>query len=268
MLCPIVCDIVEKHNETQDIFSFILSPKEVSFPASKPGQFNMLYVHGIGEAAISYSRCSDEGFLVHTIRAVGQVTHHLHHMTIGEQIGVRGPFGKPWPIESAKHKHVVLITGGIGLAPLRPIIDFHLQNKGYFRSLTLIYGARSTDDLIFTRDLVVWQKEFSVYLTVDKPARFWNHHVGIVTSLIPKAVHAPETTQVFMCGPEIMMRHAYFRLAACGLKSDQVNLSLERNMKCGYGQCGHCQWGPYFICKDGPVFRYDEIATFLNKREL
>ena len=243
---------------------------EFSFAA---GQFNMLYLFGLGEVPISIS--SDPAkprVLAHTVRAVGPVTNALCRLKRGEVLGVRGPFGSGWPLREAVGGDIVIVAGGIGLAPLRPVLYHLLAHRDQYGRITLLYGARTPGDLLYERDLTRWRGRFDVQIeaTVDTAGADdgWRGHVGVVTTLIPRAEFDPAETTAVICGPEVMMRFTIADLQKRGLPPDRIYLSMERNMKCAIGLCGHCQYGPTFVCKDGPVFRYDRIAALLKVREL
>ena len=238
---------------------------------SQPGQFNMLYVFGKGEVPISISAgASGSRLLTHTTRDVGSVTKAMFALKVGETIGVRGPFGNNWPLESAKGKDVVLVAGGIGLAPLRPVILEILARRAEFGRVILLYGARSPRDIIFKEDLKKWkgQPGVIVYITVDRGSSAWHGSVGVVTRLITQVRFDPENTVAMICGPEIMMHFTVEALKQRGMKGDDIYVSMERNMKCAVGFCGHCQFGPHFICKDGPVFTYDSLSSLFKIPEI
>lgn len=255
--------------DTRDTFTLELEPSNGAQPAAAaPGQFNMLYVFGVGEVPISIS--SPPGWpLRHTTRAIGSVTHAMARLKRGEMLGVRGPFGSSWPIEAAQGKDVVIIAGGIGMAPLRAaLLELLRQPKQYGR-IVLIYGVRTSGDVLYERELERLRgRGLDLSITVDRAVGAWRGQVGVVTTLIPRAPFNPQNCVALMCGPEIMMRFATRELQKRGVPDCAIFLSLERNMKCAVGFCGHCQFGPEFICKDGPVFRYDRIARWLGIREL
>jgi len=236
-----------------------------------PGQFNMLYLFGLGEIPISISGDPAEpDSLVHTVRAVGPVSGALRGLRRGAVVGVRGPFGSAWPIEAAAGHDVVVMAGGIGLAPLRPAIYHLLAHRDRYRRVVLIYGARTPGDLLYTRELERWRSRFDaqIEVTVDAaPPGEWRGHVGVAGTLLPRAEFDASDTVAMVCGPEVMMRFAVADLRHRGLGPEQIYLSMERNMRCAVGFCGHCQFGPAFVCKDGPVFRYDRLAPFLGVRE-
>lgn len=259
-------------NDTYDTFTLELTPShggsEFSF---KPGQFNMLYLHGVGEVPISISGDpARSNVLVHTTRAVGTVTKVMSKLKVGDLIGVRGPYGTSWPVDEAEGNDVVIVAGGIGLAPLRPALYHILSNRTKYGKVVLLYGTRTPSDILYRKDLEQLRSRFDleVHVTVDRAMGNWRGNVGVVTNLISKAPFDPTSTVVMVCGPEIMMRFTVMGLQKRGVAFENIYLSLERNMKCAVGFCGHCQFGPVFVCKDGPVFRYDKVREFLNKREI
>lgn len=254
--------------ETSDTFTFELTrPGAANGPAFRPGQFNMLYVYGVGEVAISISGDPARAdTLVHTTRAVGTVTRAMDKLKAGQAMGVRGPFGRGWPIAEAEGQDIVVVTGGIGLAPLRPLLYHVIANRGHYGRLVLLYGARTPNDILYRKELERWRGRFDmeVLITVDRSIGGWRGHVGVVTQLVPRAPFDPYHATAFVCGPEIMMKYAIEALVKRGLPTENVYVSMERNMKCAVGFCGHCQYGPKFVCKDGPVFRYDEVKRLLD----
>lgn len=259
-------------HETYDTFTLELKPaKEPALTSFSPGQFNMLYVFGLGEVPISISGDPDEpDNLVHTTRAVGPVTKAMRKLRRGNMLGVRGPYGAGWPVEIARKKDVLIVAGGIGMAPLRPALYKILSEREKYGKVSLLYGTRTPDDILFMRDLEKWRGrlDIEVLITVDRAVGPWKGNVGVVTTLIPKAAFDPENTVALVCGPEVMMRFSVLELQKRRLGLDSIYVSLERNMKCGLGTCGHCQLGPIFVCKDGPVFRYDKIKDLFTRREL
>jgi NAD(P)H-flavin reductase len=258
--------------ETYDTFTIELVPEQDGAnPTFAPGQFNMLYVFGVGEVPISISGDPNiNNQLTHTIRIVGTVTKALAQQKRNSILGVRGPFGTHWPIEEAKGKDIVIVAGGIGLAPIRPVIYQILSERDNYNRVTLLYGTRSPEDILFYKELEKWRSRFDldVYVTVDHAKAKWQGHVGVVTTLINKATFDPINTVVITCGPEIMMKFTVQEVLRHGVKPEDIYVSMERNMKCAVGFCGHCQYGPMFICKDGPVFSFKEIEWLFGKREL
>lgn len=258
--------------ETADTFTFDLAPIDGQPPfAFAAGQFNMVYLPGVGEVPISISGDPGRpGTLVHTIRAVGAVTQAMKKLKPGAPLGIRGPFGVGWPVEACDGKDVVIVAGGIGLAPLRPVLYRLLADRDRYGRVILLYGSRTPDDLLFRREIASWRArlDLHVYVTVDRGAGQWHGYVGVVTTVIPKAPFTPDRTIAMVCGPEVMMRFTAMALAERGIPDPSIYVSMERNMKCGIGLCGHCQYGPTFVCKDGPVFRYDRIRHLLPLREV
>ncbi len=258
--------------ETRDTSTIEIAPIEgASDRRFAPGQFNMLYAFGIGEVPISISGDpSLPGPFVHTIRAVGAVSRALCSLKRDAALGVRGPFGTSWPLDAAAGRDVVLVTGGIGLAPLRPVVRAILSDRGRYGRVTLLLGARTPGDLLFRRELESWRGrlDFDVRVTVDAAAPDWRGDVGVVTKLIPEARVDAANAVAMICGPEIMMRYSLSALRDRGLTPDRAYVSMERNMKCAVGICGHCQYGPVFLCKDGPVFRFDRLLPWFGRREL
>lgn len=254
--------------ETTDTFTLILEPSNgASGNRFQPGQFSMLWVFGVGELPISISGDpAERDRLVYTVRSVGQATHALVSRDVGEAVGVRGPFGTGWPVEKAQGRDVLVIAGGIGLAPLRPVIYEVLRNREKYGRLVILYGARSPRDLLYRKELAAWarQRETQVLVTVDYGGLSWRGHVGVVTTLFKYARLQSAQTLAMACGPEIMMRFVARDLETRGFARENIYLSMERNMKCAVGFCGHCQYGPHFICKDGPIFSYDRMRPLLE----
>lgn len=236
-----------------------------------PGQFNMLYVPGAGESAISMSGDPDATeILTHTIRKAGNVTGRIAAMQVGDTLGLRGPFGTSWPVEQCRGKDVILVAGGIGLPPLRPVIYRMLADRENYGQLTLLYGARTPEMRLYTSEYQRWQGQgFDVRQTVDRSARGWQGNVGVVPQLLERLqTFDPANTIMMICGPDIMMRFTARAALQRGMTTEQIWVSTERNMQCAVGLCGHCQLGPEFICKDGPVFRYDQISPWLKVEAL
>jgi NAD(P)H-flavin reductase len=268
-MLPELLRVTRFSRETSDTFTLELDAGPRGGFSFEPGQFNMLYAFGAGESAISIAgSAARSDKIVHTIRAVGGVTRALGQLRKGAAVGVRGPFGKGWPITEARGSDLLLIAGGIGLAPLRPVVLHALAHRDQFRSVALVYGARTPDDLLYRRELARWAKVLRVDVTVDRGDHAWEGHTGVVTKLLARAVSDPSRTIAMMCGPEVMMRFAARELSVLGVLENRMFISTERNMKCGVGLCGHCQLGPFLICRDGPVIGYDRIARLLTVREL
>ncbi|RDH81995.1 MAG: Ni/Fe hydrogenase subunit gamma [endosymbiont of Escarpia spicata] len=241
----------------QDIFEF------------KPGQFNMLSLFGVGEVPISIvSDPDDSHFFDHTIRVAGRVTEALSRLQPGDRVGIRGPFGRGWPMAQAEGQDVVVVTGGLGCAPLVSVIRYLLRRRDRFGDIHILQGVKNEDDLIWRRQYELWSREHgvNVQLAADMPGKAWPWQQGLVTELINTLDLNLEKTVSMLCGPELMMLAAIAQLRDMGLADQQIWLSMERNMQCGFGQCGCCQVGPKFVCKDGPVFCYSEVADFLGAK--
>ncbi len=263
--------IRKSSKETYDTFSLELEPCNGDGYVFFPGQFNMLYVFGIGEVPISISGDPEEkGKLVHTIRAVGSVTSAMKDLKVGQVLGIRGPYGSHWPIGDAVGNDIVIVAGGIGLPPLRPVIYHLLSHREDYGKIVLLYGARTPEEIVYRRFLEKLRSRFDVEvgITVDRATGGWRGNVGVVTTLIGRAQFDSHHCTVFVCGPEIMMRFTILELQKRGVGNNDIYISMERNMKCGIGLCGHCQLGPSFICKDGPVYNYGQIKDLLMKREM
>lgn len=260
---PIRAVVTDIKSETEDVKTYsILSDGSLYNP--KPGQFNMVGHAGVGEAPISFSSIFSGSKFGHTIRAAGRVTKFIEKLKKGDEIFVRGPYGSCWPLDESIGGDVVLVAGGVGLAPIRPVIHEILDKRDSFGRVTLIYGARNPADILFNDEIRIWRKYVEVLLTVDEvPADVvWDYNVGLVTELLDDMALARERTFAFVCGPEIMMRFIARGLFLKGFFPSKVYVSLERRMKCGIGQCGHCQHGTKFVCKDGPIFPYKDVSIF------
>lgn len=269
-MAPLPYRVVKRKRETVGVWTLQLEPVRASIESIAPGQFTMLYAFGVGEAPISTSALAGAGALVQTIRAAGPVTRALCARRPGSVIGVRGPYGNTWPIEQAYGKDVVIVAGGIGLPPLRPVIRHVLANRRDFASLVVLYGGRSPVDLLFRGELTRWRSrlDVTVDVTVDTAGPEWHGRVGVVTKLIPRAPFDPANAVAMVVGPEIMMRYAADALIARGVAPDDVWVSMERTMRCGVGLCGHCQLGPTLVCRDGPVYRWPYLEPLLGVPEL
>lgn len=258
--------------EIRGVATYELVFDEESVRASyrfRPGQFNMLYLPGIGEAALSLSSSAEtHEALQHTVRVVGNVTAALARMRAGEQVALRGPFGSAWPIEECRQRDVVIVAGGIGLAPLRPVLYHVVRHRGEYGRVCLLYGARTPADLLYADEFDLWRKAgVEVEATVDIGDAGWRGHIGVVPVLFQRLRLEADRTRVLTCGPEIMMRFVVYAALERHISPDDVYLSLERNMSCAVGFCGHCQLGPAFVCKDGPVFTYRRMEPYLHVEE-
>jgi NAD(P)H-flavin reductase len=261
--------VAARRRETHDTWTLRLVPVSGEGIAVRPGQFTMLYAFGVGEVPISVSG-DIEGPLVHTVRAVGAVTTAVCAARKGTPLGVRGPFGNTWPLDEAAGGDLVIVAGGIGLAPLRPVLYEVQRRREEYGEVALLYGSRTPRDLLYVRELERWRSRFDVQVdvTVDSPAQGWRGKVGVVPKLVAGARFDAEQAVALVCGPEIMMRFAAAALLERGVPAERIYVSMERNMRCGVGHCGHCQLGPTLICRDGPVYRWDQVASLLEVREL
>jgi NAD(P)H-flavin reductase len=257
---------------TSDTFSLELVPTDGGdIPLFEAGQFNMVYIYGVGEIPISISGDpARRDILIHTTRAVGTVTRAMSKMKVDDVLGVRGPFGTAWPVEQGRGKDIVIVAGGIGLAPLRPAMYRILAMREQYGRVVLLYGARTPSDVLYRKELEQWRAHFDldVFVTVDRATGNWRGSVGLVTQLIGRAPFDPLNSVAMVCGPEVMMRFTTMELLKRGVSTDNVYVSLERNMKCGIGLCGHCQMLPMFVCKDGPVFRHSRVEEFVKQWEV
>ena len=268
-LVPLSVRVSRVRRETGDVATLELTPP-FAFAAT-PGQFNMLYVFGLGEVAISLSGDPGEQTrLVHTVRAVGAVSRAITRVRRNQVIGVRGPYGSCWPVAESEGSDIVIVAGGLGLAPLRPVIYHVLARREQYGRVVVLYGARGPADILYRRELEAWRRRLDVDITVtvDHAGADWRGNVGVVPALIQRAPVDPDHAVAMVCGPEIMMRFTIDALRRRGLAMDRIFISMERNMKCAIGLCGHCQFGPAFVCRDGPVFRFDRIAPFFDIREI
>jgi NAD(P)H-flavin reductase len=269
---PLPYRVVANHRETEDTATLLLRAETTAIREFLPGQFTMLYVYGTGEVPISISGdpAGDDGLLVHTIRGVGAVSQALRHATPGTVVGVRGPFGTCWDLAQPPGTDLVLVAGGIGLAPLRPALFHALAHRRRFGRLVLIAGARTPAELLFTDELdaLTARDDIEFTVTVDRPADGWPGRVGLVTVPLAELALSPRRTAAMLCGPEPMMRFSAKVLLDKGVRAERIQVSLERNMKCGVGLCGHCQLGPLLVCRDGPVVPYSVAAPLFEVREL
>ena len=257
--------------ETPNTTTLIVEPRSSRrLTLARPGQFVMLYAYGIGESPIGVSGGNAEGQLAHTVRSAGRVTDALSHLTPGDTVGLRGPYGRGWPFAEARGRDVLIVAGGLGLPPLRPLIYELLGDRDAYGRLELVFGARTPKDLVYYDEIQTWRRrgDLRLQVTVDAAGRDWYGDVGVVTQRLPDARFEPTRTTAFLCGPEIMMRLTAQALVARGVPPGSIWLSMERNMKCAIGLCGHCQFGPSFICRDGPVLSYQDVGPFLTVREV
>jgi NAD(P)H-flavin reductase len=269
-MTPVPHRVVSRTRETADTWTLELEPL-AGVVRPRAGQFDMLYAFGVGEVPISTSGGHEgDGPLTHTIRAVGAVTRALCALGPGDVVGVRGPFGTEWPLAEAAGGDLVVVAGGIGLAPLRPAIRHALGRRCDFGAVAVLVGARTPEDLLYRDELESWRARLDaeVDVTVDAAAAGWYGRVGLVTTLIPGAVIDPARAAALVCGPEVMMTFVVRALLERGLVLERIWVSLERNMRCAVGHCGHCQLGPALICRDGAVFPAAAMQRLLEVREL
>ncbi len=271
-MAPVAYRVRSRVVENADSVTLCLDPADAVLHSPAPGEFMMLHAFGIGEIAISVSGDPSvtDGSITHTIRSVGAVSAALCAAEPGATIGVRGPFGTPWGLEQAAGRDLVIVAGGVGLAPLRPIVLGVLAERAQFGRVVLIAGARNTRDFLYAGELAGWQDDprLEVHFTVDVPIQGWPGEIGFVTAPLLGLSLQPERTTAFVCGPEAMMASCAGVLTAKGLAPEDVRVSLERNMQCGIGWCGHCQLGPLLLCRDGPVVGYDVARPLLEVKEL
>jgi NAD(P)H-flavin reductase len=271
-LLPLRYRVTRRRQELVDTFSLEMEPMDgTPLIRCGPGQFNMLYVYGVGEVPISLSGYTRDGErLIHTVRVVGPVTRAMSGLDEGDVLGVRGPYGTCWPLDLAEGRDVLFAAGGLGLAPLRLAIQHVLDNRSLFGNVCVFFGARSPELILFRHALERWRGRFdiTVDVTVDYAGGDWAGKVGVVTNLLDRNDYDPEDTCAMICGPEVMMRYSAKSLLERGLDPDRIHLSMERNMKCAVGYCGHCQFGPGFVCRDGAVYRYSDIDRLLELAEL
>lgn len=270
-LVPAPYRVAASREETDDTQTLELVPVEGERIPYEPGQFTMIYGFGAGEVPISISGDPGvAGTLVHTVRAVGPTTEMLCSLSVGDEVGIRGPYGRGWPGPERDRDDLVLVAGGLGLAPLRPAIYRALAERERFQRLVLLYGGREPDQLLFRDELEEWAdgEEIECEVIVDAAHPGWRGRVGVVPSLIERLDLDPERTTALVCGPEVMMRYAAAALLELGIAPRRLHLSMERNMRCAVGHCGHCQWGSSFICRDGPVLDWATVGPRIGVREL
>ena len=271
-MMPAVARVAGVRRETADTWTLELDPPSKQGEwAYRAGQFNMLYAFGVGEVPISISGSAPrQGTLLHTVRAVGAVSRALAQLKRGDSVGVRGPYGSAWPVEEAAGSDVVVVAGGLGFAPVRPVLRALLARRERYGKVVFLYGARRPEEILYRREIEGrrGRLDVEVEVTVDRAISAWRGHVGVVTTLVRRAGFDPQNAVAMLCGPEVMMRFTVAALRDAGVADERLYLSMERNMKCALGHCGHCQFGADFVCKDGPVFRYDRIRERLAVREV
>jgi len=266
---PVPAEIVRVVDETRNVRTYYVEPR-TRLETPRPGQFFEVYVYGAGEIPVSVSDYEGDGTVAFTVRFVGSVTLMFERLREGDTIGIRGPYGNGWPMEELRGRDVLIIAGGIGLPPLRPVIREIERNRARYGRVAILYGARTPRDLVYRYEYPRYEMmpDTQLLITVDRAEGGWRGFVGFVTDLIPRARVDPANCVVLMCGPEIMMRVAVKKLLEHGFREDSIYLSMERRMRCGIGLCGHCQFGPFYVCRHGPVFRYRDIKRYLGVEQI
>ncbi|ACO04842.1 MAG TPA: Ni/Fe hydrogenase subunit gamma [Persephonella sp.] len=255
-------EVIETVKETEDTVTLrILSYRNYS-----PGQYNMIYIFGLGEAPITIAGRS-EGIIEHTVRSAGDVTGHIVKLKAGDKVYIRGPYGNSWDLDEAEGKQLVLISGGLGLAAIKWIMEEAIKQKDRFRGILSLYGSKSYDSLLYRYNYEKWSSQIDFKITIDHPDKRWKGDVGLITELIKKS-DIDKDAVVFMCGPDPMVKFSVIELCKKGVSTENIFVSMERHMKCSVGTCGHCMFGPYFVCKDGPIFRYSQIKEFFERKEV
>jgi NAD(P)H-flavin reductase len=269
-MTPQIARVRRRHHDCGEVWTLEIEADEPQSAPFRPGQFNMLTVFGVGEIPISLSGDPARNErLVHTIRAVGPVSAALTQIRPGHVLGLRGPFGTGWPVDLAIGQDVIITAGGLGLAPLRPALYQLRADRERYGRIVVLYGTRSPADILFEREIETWRRcDIDFRFTVDHATSGWKGNVGVVTTLVSRTECDLRRTLALVCGPEVMMRHSIAALRSLGLGDDAIYLSLERDMKCALGFCGRCQFGTVFVCRDGPVFRYDRVRDLLTHKEL
>jgi sulfhydrogenase subunit gamma (sulfur reductase) len=272
-LVPEPAEIVEKHSFGSEIHAYslrLLDPAARARFDFVPGQFNMVYAPGVGEVAISISSDPDEELLEHTIRIVGRTTGVIGRLGVGDRLGLRGPFGNGWPLAEARWKDVLVVTGGLGCAPVTGAIEYMFRRRQNYGRISVLHGVKKASDLVHRARFDSWRRhpDTRVLLTSDQPDRSWRDRTGVVTELFEEVEMNPDRTVVLICGPEVMMRYGVKILRERGIPLERIFISMERNMKCAVGLCGHCQFGPDFVCKDGPIFPFSRVERFFRVPKL
>lgn len=269
---PWEAEVLSRDDETRSLCTLHLRLTDADARAAYrflPGQFNMLYVPAVGGVPISIASDPEQPQrLAHTISAVGRVTRVLARLSTGDRIGLRGPYGRGWPLDQAEGQDLVVVTGGLGCAPVVAAIDYALARRADFGQLVILQGVKHAADMFWRARYDAWAElpNTVVRLAADQPDHHWQDHVGLVTDLLDEIPLRPDASIALICGPEPMMLAAAKRLVALGISDDRIWLSLERGFQCGVGHCGHCQLGPYFVCRDGPVFPWSEISWLLGQK--
>jgi NAD(P)H-flavin reductase len=269
-MTPVSHRVVGRREETADVVTLHLEATDGSRLRYAAGQFNMLYAYAVGEVAISIStNPMDDGPIAHTVRNVGTVSRALCGLQIGDTLGLRGPFGSDWGLESAAGGDLVIVAGGIGLAPLRSVITQVISQRDRFGTVEIVIGTRTPEELAFREEVETWRArgDLSVHVTVDRATPGWRGTVGVVTTVLPRIQCNPGAIAL-VCGPEVMMRFTALALMERGMPASRIRVSMERNMQCALAQCGHCQLGAVFVCADGPVLTWERVEPLLAVRQL
>jgi len=271
-MVPLPYRLCEISEEIPSCMTLRVEPEsEEFFQPWMPGQFFMIYVFGHGEVPVSTSGNPEkQGQLTFTVMSVGSVTQAICRLTPGDSIGLRGPFGSVWPLDKLEGRDIIVMAGGLGLAPLRPVLYHLLSHGDAYGDIRLLYGTRQPDKIVFSDEVLQWHqdKTIDVEVTVDNAGRDWTGKVGVITDLLKDISLNTSNTSVLICGPEVMMRFSAYALLDLGVAASNIFVSMERNMKCAVKTCGRCQYGPYFICHDGPVFSFDRVRHLFKVREL
>ena len=269
-LTPVTHVVVGRREETADVVTLLLKATDGSRIRYAAGQFNMLYAYAVGEVAISISANPvDEGPIAHTVRNVGTVSRALCGLQEGDSLGLRGPFGSDWGLDTAAGGDLVIVAGGIGLAPLRSVITQVISQRDRFGDVEIVIGTRTPEELAFKDEVSAWRErdDLSVHVTVDRATPGWRGTVGVVTTVLPR-IHCDPSAVALICGPEVMMRFTALALLERGMQASKIRVSMERNMQCAVAQCGHCQLGSVFVCADGPVLTWERVEPLLAVRQL
>ncbi|MFJ1704953.1 FAD/NAD(P)-binding protein [Kitasatospora sp. NPDC088346] len=264
---PVPYRVAVRTAEAPDTATIVLEPVRAALPPFAPGQFAMVYAFGVGDVPLSVSGI-DGDRLTHTVRSVGAVSAALHGLAAGDTVAVRGPFGTGWELPAAAGRDLLVVAGGIGLAPLRPLVRAALAAPGEYGRLNVLVGSRTPRDLLYGPEVRAWAERARVLVTVDRPDGRWDGEVGVVTTLLDRAAFDPSSAAAFICGPEPMIRATAAELTRRGTRPDRIAVSLERTMHCATGHCGHCQLGPLLLCRDGPVVSWTTARPLLLVREL
>ncbi len=265
-------EVIERIQESPGLFTLRLrltNTAQQNRYTFKPGQFNMLYLHGVGEVAISIVSDPQEPQIIdHTIRAVGRITRGIEQLNSGDRIGLRGPYGNGWPMAQAEQKDLLIITGGLGCAPVVSVIEYVARRRERFGHLNIVQGVKHSSDFIWRERYDKWRElaDTQVLLAADAGEPIWPWHIGRVTELFEQLRFNPQQAVVIMCGPEGMMKVVVKNMLGRGVSEEDIYLSMERNMHCGIGHCGHCQYGDQFVCRDGPIFSYAQVKSLFNEK--